>query len=748
MNIRRLVSIFAVGLSFCAAAQANQTPANDDGGGNVVYFDRHALNCGNQGMTSMRLFRPQPWQIAFDYQCRNSGDTTSTDRYTPPNDDGAGNAVFLDRHGIDCQNYALQYVQLYRPSSNQIAYHYRCGEKPLENVTDHYTPANDDGAGNSVFLDRHNVACPDNKVLSYMRLFRPSGNTISYHYKCGTPYTDSWKEYKSGGLCLDGSLSQYDDRVYFGTCHGGDNQKWKIDGQGLMRLRSNSNLCVQSVYEDFNFFFIGDYARLRNCDANVSSQVFNYSGSKLYSTVNNGQRCLSRPFNTNNAKYDTCSNWFGQQIEANAGSTLQNVDAFAYLNHYINHSTTQAFINALQVDEFQVVQIDPVGNSIITGRIRNMNNGNPLGKVIEAAVGMRKYLFNDTRNDIPVTITVAYQGNYDYKTEVRLELVRGWRELVKDSVLGTELIFKDADLVLNAVLINGELSKSVGIDGAVYIKPTNNDSWLFANPSVTRDIGADPTTSFGLVIKGACSYRPNQATNGESECGYNWNMFGAGIITAFSEANGGYNYLQVDTVGGQPVGGKVEFTYGTFLDTAVVSGYWAVSEDGSQGRLHTQLNGLDQQVKDTLRYYDVTGSIDALGLMDSFSVKEVFIEHEPNQPTRFHVIADVLGEEIEIVQTPQYGAYGVVSTAQANQDLIKAMAEAIWRVLANKTQLTKVIQIIDTGLQVFGIRGGTTVVFETAGSLVNLAGDTVNDVGEVITGAAESVGDWFCSWLC
>jgi len=46
------------------------------------------------------------------------------------------------------------------------------------------TPANDWGGGNSIYLDRHDVSCNENEVISKVHLTRPTGGEISYQYKC------------------------------------------------------------------------------------------------------------------------------------------------------------------------------------------------------------------------------------------------------------------------------------------------------------------------------------------------------------------------------------------------------------------------------------------------------------------------------------------------------------------------------------------------------------------------------------
>jgi hypothetical protein len=72
------------------------------------------------------------------------------------NDEGSGNSVFLDRHNVDCgANSALSQFNLTRDGNGKFRYNYQCASssRPLQ-CRDVTTPGNDDGGGNSVFLDR------------------------------------------------------------------------------------------------------------------------------------------------------------------------------------------------------------------------------------------------------------------------------------------------------------------------------------------------------------------------------------------------------------------------------------------------------------------------------------------------------------------------------------------------------------------------------------------------------------------
>ena len=99
---------------------------------------------------------------------------------TPLNDEGGGNAVFLDRHDVNCgSSGAISRLHLRRaPNGGRYQYEYACTPVPgLKNCVNKSTAANDDGRGNMIYLDRHDVSCDANQVLTRVHLTRPSENT-------------------------------------------------------------------------------------------------------------------------------------------------------------------------------------------------------------------------------------------------------------------------------------------------------------------------------------------------------------------------------------------------------------------------------------------------------------------------------------------------------------------------------------------------------------------------------------------
>ena len=99
---------------------------------------------------------------------------------------GNWNSVYLDRQHVKCNKNADQPFSSLRllGRGNQLTYQYDCcrNSSPVR-CRNKYTGYNDDGRGNSVFLDRHNVQCNDNEFLTYLHLGR-NPPKIRYNYKC------------------------------------------------------------------------------------------------------------------------------------------------------------------------------------------------------------------------------------------------------------------------------------------------------------------------------------------------------------------------------------------------------------------------------------------------------------------------------------------------------------------------------------------------------------------------------------
>jgi hypothetical protein len=174
------------GTSVFKVVGSSDTNFEDEGGGNTIYLDRQQIDCKDNAIKRFHLARDGTGKMKYEITCSSGDLGLSTNKDTGANDWGGGNSIYLDRHNMDCgSDSVLSQFRLVRPKENEIRYDYTCkkSNKPLT-CRDVTTPANDWGGGNSIYLDRHDVSCNENEVISKVQLTRPTGGEISYQYKC------------------------------------------------------------------------------------------------------------------------------------------------------------------------------------------------------------------------------------------------------------------------------------------------------------------------------------------------------------------------------------------------------------------------------------------------------------------------------------------------------------------------------------------------------------------------------------
>lgn len=125
----------------------------------------------------------------YEYQCANGLSAPELNkRNTDWNDAGNGDTRYLDRHNVECEpNQALTDFRLIKEeTTGRIGFEYGCANVHLDNVVQYETEFNDDGRGESIYLERHNVSCPSETVLNAFRLVRNEAqDNYKYVFKCG-----------------------------------------------------------------------------------------------------------------------------------------------------------------------------------------------------------------------------------------------------------------------------------------------------------------------------------------------------------------------------------------------------------------------------------------------------------------------------------------------------------------------------------------------------------------------------------
>lgn len=171
---------------------------------NMIDLTKHNVNCDNGLINQFKLERgvknkfiselngklPEGSkdynQIAYKYKCgmfSEKNEQTMEEHITRVQSHGNGNTVYLDKHNVSCNRGLLNQFELSK-YNNGIQYNYSCNENiNTKNCVNKNTGWNDDGKGNVIFLDRHNLDCGKDSYLKQFKLVR-NGNKYRYDYTC------------------------------------------------------------------------------------------------------------------------------------------------------------------------------------------------------------------------------------------------------------------------------------------------------------------------------------------------------------------------------------------------------------------------------------------------------------------------------------------------------------------------------------------------------------------------------------
>lgn len=162
------------------------TTANDTG--NTYFLDRQNIDCGNSSVLNhMVLTRPNEAKIQYNYKCLSANDLgAQIPKETPLNDEGGGALIYLDRHDVRCDNtQGISGMTLVRDGAGKYKYVYKCVPVPkLGNCVEKKTPVNDIDGYSAIYLDRHNIKCDDKQVLNRIHLVNAGNNKVYYEYSC------------------------------------------------------------------------------------------------------------------------------------------------------------------------------------------------------------------------------------------------------------------------------------------------------------------------------------------------------------------------------------------------------------------------------------------------------------------------------------------------------------------------------------------------------------------------------------
>ena len=168
-----------------------KTPPNEFAGGSMIHLDRHHVKCGDDGLSSIKLAMDGDSNMLYKYKCLDGIDSPSGPlKDTGANDWGGNNAIYLDRHTLDCGKAAINEFKLVRPTPSQISYNYKCSSKDSTGACrDVDVKSTVKGkAGSTGSMVDTNVACAKDEVLTNFKFYRVEhdtpNETAGYKYKC------------------------------------------------------------------------------------------------------------------------------------------------------------------------------------------------------------------------------------------------------------------------------------------------------------------------------------------------------------------------------------------------------------------------------------------------------------------------------------------------------------------------------------------------------------------------------------
>ena len=198
-----IIAIVSTKLVFGWQCQGKNTPMNDDGSGflhgaNMVYLDRHYVDCGGEGLVQFKLGRDGQYGTHMNYGytcCSISSETPgkSVSHSTSYTSDGDGNALYLDRQSVGCGSDGILTAFHLHRNGYDIRYDFNClhfnaaDNGPLT-CYDTATSYEDDGDGNVHWLDRLNTQCQTNYYINSFQLNRGGGShSWGYRFRCCHP---------------------------------------------------------------------------------------------------------------------------------------------------------------------------------------------------------------------------------------------------------------------------------------------------------------------------------------------------------------------------------------------------------------------------------------------------------------------------------------------------------------------------------------------------------------------------------
>lgn len=149
------------------------------------------VDCKGRPLTNMQ-YQVDGWgtdnaQLRYGYGCADVDPQTATPMLT--NYFNAEKSLTTDFAGVklDCNGAPIGSVK-YILEGDRGRFAYDCLGGYLGEVKKFSTPLNESGGGQNIYLNRHNIKCPENQALGSVMFKTGADGKIQYDYTCGNVY--------------------------------------------------------------------------------------------------------------------------------------------------------------------------------------------------------------------------------------------------------------------------------------------------------------------------------------------------------------------------------------------------------------------------------------------------------------------------------------------------------------------------------------------------------------------------------
>ncbi|MGL5936281.1 MAG: hypothetical protein ACRCZI_11750, partial [Cetobacterium sp.] len=170
----------------------------------------HKIDCDNKLLNRLKLDTNGD-KLQFAYKCATGLELDgATNKFTDLNDGGNGNTIYLDRHNVECgKDSAVSSIQLVKDANGNIQYAYKCKPTTGTICRKLNTQWDEEGGveGDVIYLDRHDIKCNTDEVISQLVLRRNGDGKYRYEYTCCGSVPD---KVQRGIECYDPPPAGYD----------------------------------------------------------------------------------------------------------------------------------------------------------------------------------------------------------------------------------------------------------------------------------------------------------------------------------------------------------------------------------------------------------------------------------------------------------------------------------------------------------------------------------------------------------